>query len=211
MRRKEGAIVMTPDEVIDELKKNGISLSRRTLLRYEEMHLIPRAERGGLGRGKGRVTNYPPHTVSEAYTAANLLLANITREQIALARKEAIDLVENFFTVKIHSVIDDMSMDEILDTEIIYSVIDRITYLWLMIKTKFEYNADFEESSHIEYTGFCDKKELINTRVLPLKEAAQSPYYCMEKDGAIIFNDRDTAISFRYVLPSFMPNAIKAR
>ncbi len=202
---------MTPDEVIDELKKNGISLSRRTLLRYEEMQLIPQAERGGLGRGRGRVTNYPPHTVSEAFAAANLLLANITREQIALARKEAIDLVENFFTVKIHSVIDDMSMDEILDTEIIYSVIDRITYLWLMIKTKFEYNADFEESSHIEYTGFCDKKELINTRVLPLKEAAQSPYYCMEKDGAIIFNDRDTAISFRYVLPSFMPNAIKAR
>ena len=64
---------MTPDEVIEQLKKIGVEMSRPSLTRYEKQGLIPKPERGALGRGRGRWTNYPPETVAEAYAAWGLL------------------------------------------------------------------------------------------------------------------------------------------
>jgi hypothetical protein len=61
--------IMTPDEVVNTLKKMGVEITRRTLLNYENWGLIPKPKRGGLGRGKGRTTYYPDETPAEAYAA----------------------------------------------------------------------------------------------------------------------------------------------
>ncbi len=64
---------MTPDAVIDELKKVfDIIISRPTLLRYEHLGLISKPERGGTG-GKGRFTNYPNVVVAEAYASWKMI------------------------------------------------------------------------------------------------------------------------------------------
>lgn len=64
---------MTPDEVINNLKKIGVEISRPTLSRYEKQELIPIPKRGGLGRGGGRWTDYPENTVEEAYAAWTMM------------------------------------------------------------------------------------------------------------------------------------------
>nr|WP_169717974.1 hypothetical protein [Sporomusa silvacetica] len=50
-----------------------VNITRRTLLRYEKGKLIPEPLRGGLGQGRGRVTNYPNETAEEAYAAYMLM------------------------------------------------------------------------------------------------------------------------------------------
>ncbi|MCL6558948.1 MAG: hypothetical protein K6U74_09115, partial [Firmicutes bacterium] len=62
-------VPITPDEVIAELKKLGVNISRNTLLNYEKWGLIPEAERGSHGKGKGRYADYPPETIAEAYAS----------------------------------------------------------------------------------------------------------------------------------------------
>lgn len=63
---------MNPNEVINQLEKLGVEISRATLLRYEKQELIPLPKRGGGGAG-GRWTDYPPDTVAEAYAAWALM------------------------------------------------------------------------------------------------------------------------------------------
>ncbi|VBB06425.1 Hypothetical protein LUCI_1657 [Lucifera butyrica] len=58
---------MSPDEITGELKKLGVVISNRTLFNYERWGLIPRAERGAQRGGKW--TDYPRHTIVEAYVA----------------------------------------------------------------------------------------------------------------------------------------------
>lgn len=64
---------MTPDEIIEQLKKMGVEISRPTLSRYEKQELIPKPQRGGLGRGGGRWTDYPENTVEQAYAAWSMM------------------------------------------------------------------------------------------------------------------------------------------
>ena len=75
---------MTPDEVIEQLEKVGVEISRPTLTRYEKQGLIPIPDRGGLGRGGGRWTNYPRTTVYEAYAAWKLMHGDYGDEQIKI-------------------------------------------------------------------------------------------------------------------------------
>lgn len=63
---------MSPNEVIDQLSKIGIDISRATLLRYENQELIPKPSRGGGGAG-GRWTDYPDDTVLWAEIAWRLI------------------------------------------------------------------------------------------------------------------------------------------
>ncbi len=54
---------MTPNEVIENLSEIGIHISRSTLLRHEkELGITP--ERGSIGRGIGRYTEYPAEIVT---------------------------------------------------------------------------------------------------------------------------------------------------
>lgn len=64
---------MTPDEVLVELVKKGIIVSRKTLLNYENRGLIPKPNRGSGGRGVGRFTDYPIGTVEQAVKAHYML------------------------------------------------------------------------------------------------------------------------------------------
>ena len=64
---------MSPDEVLFELKKLGIEMTRRSLARYEAWELIPEAVRGGLGRGRGRTSDYSKDAVGDAYVAWRLM------------------------------------------------------------------------------------------------------------------------------------------
>lgn len=82
---------MTPDEVIAELKKLGIKISRSTLLNYEKQGLIPGPKRGGAGKGKGRTTDYPDETPAEFYASHVLKTRDGARIVfIAKCRKKAL-------------------------------------------------------------------------------------------------------------------------
>jgi len=70
--KREG-YTTTPDQVIELLQQMRVNITRRTLLRYEKGKLIPEPIRGGLGQGRGRVTEYPNETAEEAYAAYMLI------------------------------------------------------------------------------------------------------------------------------------------
>lgn len=63
---------MSPDEVLSELKKLGVSITRKTLLNYEEIAL-PKPQRGSGGRGIGRFTEYQRGTVEYAFAIYHML------------------------------------------------------------------------------------------------------------------------------------------
>lgn len=87
---------MKPDEVIDELKKLGVEMSRSTLLNYEKWGLIPEPKRGGAGKGKGRTTDYPDDTPAEACAAWALMngFQKLRREDVKKVRTVALKAIE---------------------------------------------------------------------------------------------------------------------
>jgi hypothetical protein len=72
---------MELQEVLREFEKINIPISSRTLLNYEKWGLIPAAKRTGLGRGKGRVTEYPDIVIAEGVATWKLLNGKITTSQ----------------------------------------------------------------------------------------------------------------------------------
>ena len=79
---------VNPDEVIKELKKHGVDIHRKTLLRWEKAELVPAAKRRALGQGRGWETDYPDETIPEALTAYILKdVQRLTNAEIAEARK----------------------------------------------------------------------------------------------------------------------------
>lgn len=84
---------MTPDELLAELKKLGITISRNTLHRWTKEGLLPEPERGSLGRGRGRFVHYPKEAVAEAAAAWTVLRYPGVRPSFSVAvdaRKRAL-------------------------------------------------------------------------------------------------------------------------
>ena len=80
---------LTPDSVIEQLEAKGLTIARRTLLRWERADLIPKAKRGSYGQGGGKWADYPRDTIPEALTAQ--LLKDVFRmpnAEIAQARAD---------------------------------------------------------------------------------------------------------------------------
>ena len=90
---------MKPDDVLAEMLKHGVKLSRPSLTRYENQGLIPRSDRKYLGRRRGCVVTYPAETVADAITAYNFISGEwgccdfdgfcIPPEVVCLARSQA--------------------------------------------------------------------------------------------------------------------------
>ncbi len=68
--REIGAL--TPDEVLRQLKKMGITRSKSTLKNYYQNGLIPRPDTKSAGRGKGKIADYPDETPSEFFASYTL-------------------------------------------------------------------------------------------------------------------------------------------
>lgn len=64
---------MKTEEVLERLAELGVVITERTLQRYVKIGLIPKPERKSAGRGKGRITDYPPETPAEAYASHKIL------------------------------------------------------------------------------------------------------------------------------------------
>jgi len=86
-------------ELVEIVKqKHGITISTRTLLRYEKSGLIPPAMRGGHGRGKGRFTYYPEGTeisVVMGYIKLNKsnVIANVLERDFPDVHKRILKIV----------------------------------------------------------------------------------------------------------------------
>lgn len=92
---ERGRIKVTPDEVIEKLKKLEVDTTRRTLLNYEKWGLVPEAVRGGAGKGKGRTTDYPDETPAEFYASIKLKsVYGLKVAVIARCRKTALLMEE---------------------------------------------------------------------------------------------------------------------
>lgn len=59
---------LRPDEIINQLKKLGVDISRKTLYNWEQWGLIPPAE-----FKNSRNAIYPPQTIEQAYASYHLL------------------------------------------------------------------------------------------------------------------------------------------
>jgi hypothetical protein len=90
---------MSPDEVVRELgARFKVTISRRTLLRWEHEGLIPVPTRRGAGKGHGWITDYPDETVSEAYATHELChdpKYRVSVDAIAEARGFALQVDDN--------------------------------------------------------------------------------------------------------------------
>lgn len=87
---------MSPGDLIRELARRGVQVSRRTVQAWTRAGLLPTPETGSLGRARGRFTDYPPDTPAHALAAWWLLsgragLGRLTLQAVAEARREALD------------------------------------------------------------------------------------------------------------------------
>ena len=84
---------MSPDEILSALESKGIKLARKTLLNYEYANLINVPERGGLGQGKGRFTEYPEDTLEQIITAYYMLKdRNINPKKLGIIKHYGLKL-----------------------------------------------------------------------------------------------------------------------
>ena len=79
-------IIINPNDVIAQLEKIGVKISRKTLYNWEQWGLIPYAK-----FRNSRTTEYPDGTVQEAYAASFMmngipLLGNSLKFSIAMTR-----------------------------------------------------------------------------------------------------------------------------
>jgi len=64
---------MRTEEVLDELKKHGMTISLKTLQRYQKAGLIPSPNIISQGRGKGKFADRPSRTPARAAAASAML------------------------------------------------------------------------------------------------------------------------------------------
>ena len=84
-------------EIQKVLEDLGVKISIGTLYRYRRVGLLPEAEKGHGGRGRGPSINFPPEAVAEAYAAKKLFEAEPRpkTETVAEARRVALEALEN--------------------------------------------------------------------------------------------------------------------
>ena len=88
-----GFSLVKPEEVLEKLQEMGIKRDKRTLQRYAKMELVPKPEIINLGRGAGKISDYPESTPYEFYAGAYLKqFARASFDEIKKAR----DLVKEF-------------------------------------------------------------------------------------------------------------------
>lgn len=139
---------MSPDEVISALSSIGVRITKRTLLNYEMRELIPKAERGGYGRGKGTFTDYPKGTVEQAFAACELLNGGSFKIPVGVlqdARKYGLAIFESgiepeCFTAENYPQYREKIRDLLFDNELYMDKIISIVYMWI-----FSYGMAVEE------------------------------------------------------------------
>lgn len=67
-----GVGIMTPDEILRKLEKNGIRISRKTLYNWEKAALIPEPE-----FRNSRTADYPIETYSQVFAAYTFLQSGV--------------------------------------------------------------------------------------------------------------------------------------
>ena len=205
---------MSPDEVIERLKQKGVEISRRTLLRYEEAGLISEPQRGGLGRGRGRTTDYPNDVVAEVLTVF-YLKNKYSQAEIAEGRKKALELVNDFYIKIVPDFINLLSEEQIIDTVAVFFDIEKHSFDWLMTKTKIENEIELTENIIIEYVGYYgetrpDKPKRIlkcsqvrHVKMPILYYSLLGPEGPHSKEGLIAFAEGYTSLIFIYTPPFF--------
>ena len=86
---------MSPTEFVKILEEKGIQITTRTLLNYETNGLIPKPERRGEGRGRGKTTDYPNHAIYEfmaSYQLVNGAEHKINQKLVKQFREKALEL-----------------------------------------------------------------------------------------------------------------------
>ncbi len=81
---------MTAEDLIKELKVQGLIMSQRTLQRWTKSEMIPEPSRGSYGQGRGTYADYPADTLPEILAAQ--ILKNVYRfknKEVAEARRKA--------------------------------------------------------------------------------------------------------------------------
>jgi len=168
---------MKPNDVIEQLKELGVDISRETLRRWVNANLIPEPERGNLGRGQGRYSEYPQETVWEAFAAWHLLKEHSIKQVVEI-REKALRFIPEFcfddmeyfigeaekwqasFTDNksdTHSV----NVPELYEYEVPDIVVDDAIFKWLILRIKAEREIPVVTpiAVYIDYYGYWSEKE----------------------------------------------------
>ena len=203
---------MTPDEVLEELNKRGLKVSRQTLLRYENNELIPKPQRSSLGRAKGRFTDYPEGTVTEVCTT-NYLMKKLGYEQkeIREARTEVLRLIELFFVKDILGFIDEMEEEDLKKPAFVTASLTKAEHDWAITWARIKINADPHEQVCIIVNGSlnsCEKEiNVVKTEEVPtifLAGISGVKNFNSKNGCLLIFKLKDIPIIFRYISPEDM-------
>lgn len=88
-----GFSLVKPEEVLEKLQEMGVKRDKRTLQRYAKLELVPKPKIYHLGRGTGKVSDYPESTPFEFYAGVYLKqFARASFDEIKAAR----ELVKEF-------------------------------------------------------------------------------------------------------------------
>lgn len=122
---------MEPNDILAYLNKKGYIISRMTLLRYEKEGLLPAAQRKSLGRGKGGQAEYPEGAEVEVLVACTMLRGGYKKRDVAEARIQAKDLLDNFFVKQITE-FKDLSKTAV----VFFKPADKKVFAWIMTWAK---------------------------------------------------------------------------
>lgn len=88
----KAVIITDSQEVLCQLSELGVNVTERTLQLYVKRELMPKPTRKSLGRGKGKITDYPEEAVAEFYASWRLIhhkKSKLTPEMVAEIRSDA--------------------------------------------------------------------------------------------------------------------------
>ena len=80
---------VTKDDILQEMKKLGAEISYPTLNRYVKAGLVTEPDNVNMGRGKGKISQYPTHALFETWAAWELLNGGfrVSKSDIKQARE----------------------------------------------------------------------------------------------------------------------------
>ncbi len=159
---------MTRDEVLEQVKNLGVTISREALRRWVIAELVPEPTKGSLGRGRGTWSNYPIETPWEVFAAYHLL-KEYSIPKTRQVREAALYCISECCK-EIHVLeannwkwLEENPGVTLEDFHFLPVTVDSSVFQWLMLRIKAEYalNIDMPISVRIHSEGLHDEQKFL--------------------------------------------------
>ncbi|MEL7564983.1 MAG: hypothetical protein AAGU27_08865 [Dehalobacterium sp.] len=135
---------MTPDEVLEKLKKIGVEITPATLHNYVKWELIDAPLTKSMGRVKGRITKYDDDAFAKIYAAYRLMNEDykLTKDHVREVTSNALSIIYDIGNNRLKEIIKQSNeiVREEYESESIFhgdkylaliSPVDKFVFLWI--------------------------------------------------------------------------------